>query len=130
VAPAPDRLSALALERPQTPSWLTEPEQSGGMTIGGAFRGTDWAVGGAYERNDFIGEPADLVAGSVGYGPLVASLAYGEAERADEPPLDVLMLSTDLEAWSWLTVESDMALGSDGEEESVAVGRLGLRLNF
>jgi hypothetical protein len=41
------------------------------------------------------------------------------------------MLSTDLVAASWLTLESDVALGSSqAEEESVAVGRLGVRLNF
>jgi hypothetical protein len=49
------------------------------------------------------------------------------------------MLSTDLAAWSWLTLESDLALGArsagvDGEHdrnrEPVAAGRFGLRLNF
>jgi hypothetical protein len=48
------------------------------------------------------------------------------------------MLSTDLAAWSWLTLESDFALGSNPaaerdrgqDREPVAVGRFGLRLNF
>jgi hypothetical protein len=45
--------------------------------------------------------------------------------------MDVLMLSTDLAATSWLSLESDVAVGSrPDEEESVAVGRLGVRLNF
>jgi hypothetical protein len=44
--------------------------------------------------------------------------------------MGVLMLSTDLAASSWLKLESNLAVGSDRESESVAVGRFGVRLNF
>jgi hypothetical protein len=42
------------------------------------------------------------------------------------------MLSTDLAAWSWLTLESDLAVGTSEHraDEGLAVGRLGVRLNF
>ena len=51
----------------------------------------------------------------------------------------LLLLRTDLAAWSWLTLESDLALGSrsanvdgshDRNRDAVAAGRFGLRLNF
>ena len=90
----------------------------------------DWSLGGGLARTALFGGTADLVSATVGYGPVNASLAMGEADRGAEAPLDVLMLRTDMAAWSWLKLESDLALGSDGQEESVAVGRLGVRLNF
>jgi hypothetical protein len=75
------------------------------------------------------------VSATVGYGPLSTSLAFGQAGggSGQQQSRGVLMLSTDLSAWSWLTLESDVALGdsADGDAaESVAVGRLGVRLNF
>ena len=33
-------------------------------------------------------------------------------ESIEGPPQEVLMLSTDLAVWSWLTLESDLALGA------------------
>jgi len=33
-------------------------------------------------------------------------------------------------ALSWLALESDLALGTVGETESVAVGRVGVKLSF
>jgi hypothetical protein len=78
-----------------------------------------------------MGGEADLMSATVGYGSLTASLGYGEASGVELQPMDVLMLSTDLAATSWLSLESDVAVGSrPDEEESVAVGRLGVRLNF
>ena len=76
---------------------------------------------------------------SLGYGRVSAELSYGQSETGQGAPNDVLMLSTDLAAWSWLTLESDLAVGSrqsavDGDRasnrEPVAAGRFGLRLNF
>ena len=75
----------------------------------------------------------------VSAGRVRAEIAYGQSQAASGVPQDVLMLSTDLAAWSWLTLESDLALGSrsasvDGAGErnrdAVAAGRFGLRLNF
>ena len=74
------------------------------------------------------------MAATLGYGRVRAELAYGQSQAATGVPQDVLMLRTDLAAWSWLTLESDLALGSgataERQETSVAAGRVGLRLNF
>jgi hypothetical protein len=112
-------------------SWLapsTSPQ--GTLSIGGALQLDEWSLGGGFARTALFGGTADLVSATVGYGSISASLSMGEAERGAAAPLDVLMLRTDMAAWSWLKLESDVALGSDGQEESVAIGRLGVRLNF
>lgn len=102
------------------------------LEIGGALHIADWVVGSGYARTPLFGGEADLVSATLGYGRLQARLGYGQAERQQADTLDVLTLSTDLAAWSWLTLESDLAVGSspDRAEESLAAGRLGIRLNF
>ena len=102
---------------------------SGRLSIGGAIQLEDWSFGGGYLRTSLVGDEADLMSALVGYGPVTARLSYGQAWR-EEKALDILMLSTDLAAWSWLTLESDLALGSDQATDSMAVGRVGLRLSF
>jgi hypothetical protein len=81
-----------------------------------------------------MGTDVDLLSATLGYGRLNAEIAFGQSTDYQTTPSDVLMLSTDLAAWSWLTLESDLALGSapdsEREDHSVAVGRFGLRLNF
>ena len=130
-AGSPDRLESLGVDDAGQASWLVDPAASrAGLTIGGALHWSDWSLGGAYERTSLMGAQADLMAASIGYGALTTSFAFGQAERLDERPLDLLMLSTNLEARSWLTFESDLALGEDDKAESVAVGRLGVKLNF
>ena len=103
------------------------------------MRWSDWTVGGGLGRAQVLGEDIDLMAATLGYGRVRAEVAYGQSESIQGPPNEVLMLSTDLAAWSWLTLESDLALGArsssvDGERdrnrEPVAAGRFGLRLNF
>jgi hypothetical protein len=122
-----ERLASLgpaANHQPGTPARTLE--------IGGALRWSDWTVGSGYARAPLFGGEADLLSASLGYGRVQARLAYGQADTGAADTLDVLMLSTDLAAWSWLTLESDVALGS-GEsrtDEAMAVGRLGVRLNF
>jgi hypothetical protein len=117
-------------------------QPSGGMTdgdaaprtleIGGALRWADWMVGSSYTRAQLFGGEADLLSATLGYGRLQARLALGQAETRSADDLDVLMLSTDIAAWSWLTLESDVALGASERraDETRAVGRLGVRLNF
>lgn len=109
------------------------------LTVGGAMRWSDWSVGGGLGRAHVLGEDVDLMAATLGYGRVRAEIAYGQSQATSGVPQDVLMLSTDLAAWSWLTLESDLALGSrsasvDGSRErnrdAVAAGRFGLRLNF
>ena len=128
-------LDALGLGGSAGPSWLDEGAAAGPrrLSLGGALLWSGWSVGGGFARSDLAGGAADLLSATVGFGPLSTSLAYGQANGSREQPRDVLMLSTDLSAWSWLTFESDVALGGPadgGEAESVAVGRLGVRLNF
>ena len=105
-----------------------------GLTVGGAMHWSAWSIGGGIGRADFLGTDVDLLSAFVGYGPLSAEIAFGQSTDRRSEPSDVLMLSTDLAAWSWLTLESDLAVGSrvdpDRHDESVAVGRFGLRLNF
>ena len=123
-----DPLAAGAETRP---SWLADPQAKlGALSIGGALRWSDWSLGGGLARTPLFGGEADLMSASVGYRSLTASLSYGQAQRSDLAPLGVLMLSTDLAASSWLKLESNLAVGSDRASDSVAVGRVGIRLNF
>ena len=100
------------------------------MLVGGGFEYNGIAFGGAYGRSPLLGRPTDLVAAGVGYGAFSASFGYAWRDEPDAAPLDMLMLSTDLRALPWLAFESDLALGESDGEEPIAVGRLGIRLNF
>lgn len=121
----------LGLTRPDGPEWLRGGRSVGGLSIGGAMRWSDWTVGGGYGRMALMGSDVDLMSASLGWGRLSAEIAYGQASDEQPEPVDVLMLNTELEARSWLTIESNVAVGSVREqEESVAVGRFGVRLNF
>lgn len=111
------------------------PEMSGegALEIGGALRWTDWSLGSAFARTSLFGGEADLVSATLGYGPVSARVAYGQTERSGAGgDLDVLMLSTDLAAASWLTLETDLAMGDSDDRtgDTLAVGRFGIRLNF
>lgn len=124
-------MDRLGLNLPAGTARRLQQAPGGGLAVGGAMRWADWSLGGAYARTDLLGTGMDLMSASVGYGRLSAELSFGQAVDAEETPLDVLMLSTDLAAWSWLTLESDLAVGSNRDkEESVTVGRVGIRLNF
>lgn len=136
------RVSAGALDRlglAEAPSGTLHPGSGGGsvsgLTVGGAMQWHDWTFGGGLGHADFLGTELDLYSATLGYGRLNAEIAYGQSSDPQAPARDVLMLSTDLAASSWLTLESDLALGSrptdaGREDEAVAVGRFGLRLNF
>jgi hypothetical protein len=109
------------------------------LTVGGAMHWSDWSVGGGLGRAHVLGEDVDLMAATLGYGRVSAEIAYGQAQPTAGVPQDVLMFSTDLAAWSWLTLESDLAVGARGasvdrpedrNRDAVASGRLGLRLRF
>lgn len=104
------------------------------MVVGGALRWAGWSVGGGLGRAEFLGRDVDVLSASVGFGRLNAELSLGQSAEYQNGRNDVMMLSTDLAAWSWLTLESDLALGSgataERQETSVAAGRVGLRLNF
>lgn len=108
-----------------------EADVAGALEVGGALQWSDWTLGSGYTRAPLFGGEADLMSASVGYGKLQASLAYGQSERQSDQ-LDVLMFSTNLDAMSWLSVESDIAVGSppESDREPMAAGRVGIRLNF
>ncbi len=112
---------------------------SAALMVGGAMHWSDWSVGGGLGRSQAMGTDVDLMAASLGYGRLTAQVAVGQsAPTAVDAPRDVLMLSTDLAAWSWLTLQSNLAVGSpsgadgdrDHNRDPVAAGTFGLRLNF
>lgn len=109
------------------------------LTVGGAMKWSDWSFGGGVGRAQVLGEDLGVMSANVSYGRISTELAYGQAESAQGATKDVLMLSTDLAAWSWLTLESDLAVGTgqnavdrerDRNSQPVAAGRFGLRLNF
>jgi hypothetical protein len=132
-----DRFEQLGLAEGK--SSLYPRNQRGGQTalsVGGAMHWSGFSLGGGYGRSRFMGADVDLFSATIGYGRLSAEFAYGQpVVETETAPRDVLMLNTDLAASSWLTLESGIAVGSvanpeRAEDQSVAVGRLGLRLNF
>lgn len=131
-ATADDRIDRLGLGAAAEPSWLARDDEGPlGLIVGGAAHWDDLRLGAGYARAELFGTSTDMMAATFGYGALSGTLAYGQAEPSGDRDLDVLMLSTDLAASRWLTFESDVALGSSAtERENMAVGRLGIRLNF
>ena len=107
------------------------------LTVGGAMRWSDWSLGGGVGRAQVLGEDVSVMSAVLGYGRFSAGIAYGQAGSNQGTAGNVVMLSTDLATWSWLTLESDLAVGShqagvdrEREAEPVAAGRFGIRLNF
>jgi len=73
----------------------------------------------------------DLIGAGVGYGAVRTWLTWGQSDEAqDRDASDVLMLSTDLAASPWLSVQGDLAVTDGAGSESGAAGRIGLRLRF
>jgi len=102
-----------------------------GLALGGALRYEDWQVSGSLGRANLLGNAADVVAAGIGYGPLNARLVYGSVpETTGGTEGDVLMFSTDLAAWSWLTLQGDVAVSDTLADEPLTIGRVGIRLNF
>ena len=128
-------LNLLGLGPNGTPAHVGGRGDGRGMVVGGALRWAGWSLGGGLGRAEFMGRDVDLFSALLGYGRLSAELSLGQSAEYQNGRNDVMMLSTDLAAWSWLTLESDLALGSAGatserQENAVAAGRVGLRLNF
>lgn len=120
---AADRLSRIG-------SFVSDTDVSSGLALGGAFNLNEWQVTGSVGRASLLGESADLFAAGIGYGPVNARLVYGHVPRTTGTTGDLLMLSTDLAAWSWLTLEGDVAVSDTLVDEPLTVGRIGVRLNF
>lgn len=111
-------------------SFAGEADDGTGLALGGAFNLHDWQLTGSVGRASLLGESADLFAAGIGYGPMNARLVYGHVPRTTGTAGDLLMLSTDLAAWSWLTLEGDVAVSDTLVEDPLTVGRIGVRLNF
>jgi hypothetical protein len=133
VEPGPD-VAVQRLGLGQTEAATPAKRSKGGrseLTVGGAMHWDSWSLGGSYARGQVLGTDMDLMGANFGYGRLSAGIAYGQSTDYQTTQKDVLLLSTDLAAWSWLTLESDVAVGTDKQtESSVAAGRVGFRLNF
>ncbi len=100
------------------------------FSIGGALEFESFRVLGGYSRVDLMGRPSDIIAAGVDYGRITAKLGFGQTDDSESDSSDVVMFTTDLSALSWLTLESNVAFGSDERDESVTAGRIGLRLDF
>ncbi|MFZ1425828.1 MAG: hypothetical protein WAS21_03550 [Geminicoccaceae bacterium] len=137
---SPDSLDQLGFESaPGAPGRRGHVAATSALTVGGAMRWSDWSVGGGVGRAQILGEDVGVMSANLSYGRISTELAYGQGASAQGGSKDVLMLSTDLAAWSWLTLESDLAVGTspgsvdrerDRNSQPVAAGRFGLRLNF
>ena len=100
---------------------------------------SDWSVGGGLGRSQVMGEDVDLMAATWATAGSPPRWPMASRSTAMGAPRDVLMLSTDLAAWSWLTLESDLAVGLRSAASTVIAtatasrlppARFGLRLNF
>lgn len=102
-----------------------------GLAVGGALTINDWEISGAVGRANLLGTDADVFSAGVGYGRVNARLVYGQLPQSTSGlGGDLLMFSTDLAAWSWLTLQGDVAVSDTLTSEPLTVGRVGLRLNF
>jgi len=118
------RLGSIGLSRQSTAS--TE-----GLAIGGALSINDWEISGTVGRANLLGTDADVFSAGLGYGRVNARLVYGQLPQSTSGlGGDLLMFSTDLAAWSWLTLQGDVAVSDTLADEPLTVGRIGLRLNF
>lgn len=102
-----------------------------GLAVGGALSVNDWEIFGAVGRANLLGTDADVFAAGVGYGRVNARLVFGQLPHGTGGPgADLLMFSTDLAAWSGLTLQGDVAVSDTLASEPLTVGRIGVRLNF
>ncbi len=102
----------------------------GTLALGGALEWSSFSIGGSLSRTSLMGTETDMMGASVGYGSLTTSLSFGEQPRSGAPNRDFWLLSTDLLALPWLSLEGAFAVESAPEEEPSTVGRLGVRLHF
>lgn len=123
------RLDSLAL-LPQGRPLTLGGEQEGGLSVGGALAWSDFTLGGSFSSGLVGRSELDLWSGRVGYGPLTARLAYGQAQALGGPERELWLFGTDLSARSWLTLEGDVAVTTQPDREPATSGRIGLRLNF
>lgn len=118
-----DRLPVLGLAAPEA-----DPDRLG---LAGIVQHGEFFVGGAVARAESLMGSLDLIGAGVGYGAVSTWLTWGQSDEADDRDAsEVLMLSTDLAAAPWLSVQGDLAVTDRAGSESAATGRIGLRLRF
>lgn len=100
------------------------------MMVGGALLLDDVRLTGGIGRTKLFGAKADLVAAGFTYGPLSARVLLGEGEDTRVAERDIMVLSTDLKPWSWLSLQGDVAVTDQVGSERQAIGRLGVELHF
>lgn len=127
-------LSAAPLEVAVQPRTGAAPSKamSEDFVLGGALVWNDWTFNSSVLRLNDGGFHTEMVGAGIGYGAVTARLALAETETPVGDTRSTMLLSTDLAAWSWLTLEGDLALtgGSDSQPQGDAAGRLGIRLSF
>jgi hypothetical protein len=127
-------LSAAPLEVASQPRIAdrTASAASENFVLGGAVVWNDWTFHSTVLRMGEGGFQTELVGAGIEYGVVAARLALAETETPVGDTRSTMLLSTDLAAWSWLTLEGDLALtgGSENQPEGDAAGRLGIRLSF
>lgn len=127
-------LSAAPLEAASQPRAISSA--SGGdaqnFVLGGALVWNDWTFNSTMLQLGDGRFQTEIVGAGVAYGGISASLALAESETPIGETRSSMLLSTDLAAWSWLTVEGDLALtgATTDRPEGDAAGRLGIRLSF
>lgn len=104
-------------------------ETSGGLRIGGALTYADWEIGSGYVQRELFGEATGLWSAHLGYSGMQAGVAFGQQETETELR-NVMMFNTGIDASSWLKLYGDVAISQSEVDESIAVGRVGIRLNF
>ncbi len=109
---------------------VTPPAGDSGFVVGGALRLDEVTVTASFARPTLLGTPSQLFAAGLSVGRISATVGYATALEPDSDPLDMLMLRTDLAALPWLSLESEMAISDSVEAGALAVGRIGVRLNF
>ncbi len=129
-------LSAAPLKvasQPWVPSTLVFANAGdGGFVLGGALVWNEWTFNSTMLQ---LGEgrfQTEMVGAGVAYGQVAAGVALAETETPIGDTRSTMLLSTDLAAWSWLTLEGDLALTGRSEHtpDGDAAGRLGIRLRF
>ncbi|GBD41139.1 hypothetical protein HRbin39_00517 [bacterium HR39] len=106
----------------------SEPRR--GLVLGGALQTGGLLVGGYYARAELFGAPADVLAARVRYGAVEAELGVVSQPEGPTDPYRLFTLGAAFAATPWLAVESDLAVGRRGEDEPLAAGRIGIRLDF
>jgi hypothetical protein len=127
-------LSVAPLEASSQPRVVSSASaaSSDSFILGGALVWNDWTFNSTVLQ---LGEgrfQTEMVGAGVEYGAVTARLALAETETPVGDSRSTMLLSTDLAAWSWLTLEGDLALtgATEHSPEGDAAGRLGIRLSF